>query len=74
MVKITGKNITLPGQATSYKIGQMKIMALRQRAEAALGADFDVREFHDVVLINGALPLTVLEAQVDRWIAENTQS
>jgi len=57
-----------PGQALGYKIGQLKILALRRRAEAALGASFDIRAFHDELLRDGALPLTVLEAKMDRWI------
>ena len=59
-----------PGQATSYKIGQLKIIELRQKAQAALGDRFDIREFHEVVLGNGALPLDVLEAQVDAYITD----
>jgi len=58
-----------PGQATSYKIGMLKIQELRRKAEAALGSRFDIRAFHDTVLGGGAMPLTILEARVDRWIA-----
>jgi uncharacterized protein (DUF885 family) len=61
--------IANPGQATCYKIGQLKILELREKAKTALGARFDIREFHEVVLANGALPLGVLEEQVDAWIA-----
>jgi len=61
--------MVLPGQATSYKIGMLKIQELRRKAEAALGDAFDIRAFHDTVLGGGALPLTVLESRVDRWIA-----
>jgi uncharacterized protein (DUF885 family) len=61
--------MAIPGQALAYKIGQMKISELRARAEKELGQKFDVRKFHTAVLGDGALPLDVLEAKVDRWIA-----
>jgi len=59
----------IPGQALAYKVGQLKIIELRQRAEKTLGRKFDVRAFHDEVLKDGAIPLEVLEAKIDRWIA-----
>ncbi len=61
--------MAIPGQALSYKIGQMKIQELRDRAQASLGEDFDIRDFHARVLESGALPLDVLENQLDRWMA-----
>ena len=62
--------ISWPGQALSYKLGEIAIMRLRREAEAALGAKFDVRKFHDVLLAQGSLPLPVLESQVRAYIAE----
>ena len=61
-----------PGQATSYMIGQLKILELRDKARTALGDRFDIRDFHAVVLENGAVPLDVLEQLVDGYIAERS--
>jgi uncharacterized protein (DUF885 family) len=69
IVKEVERFIVWPGQASSYKVGQLKILALRDKAKAALGNRFDIRDFHEVVLANGALPLDVLEEQVDAYIA-----
>ena len=59
-----------PGQALGYKLGMMKILELREKAKQALGPAFDLKAFHDVVLLDGAVPMAVLEAKVDAWIAQ----
>jgi uncharacterized protein (DUF885 family) len=61
--------MAIPGQALAYKVGQLKITELRARAKSKLGKKFDVREFHDQILKDGSLPMSVLEAKIDRWIA-----
>jgi uncharacterized protein (DUF885 family) len=66
----TDRYIAWPGQALGYKMGQMKILELRAKSEKALGAKFRLKDFHDLVLGSGALPMDVLEAQVDAWIAK----
>lgn len=64
----TRRYITNPGQATTYKVGMLRIQAARARAEKALGAKFDVKAFHDLLVGAGSLPLTVMDARVDEWI------
>jgi uncharacterized protein (DUF885 family) len=62
--------VVLPGQATAYKIGQLAILQMREDAEAALGNKFDIREFHETVLLNGGMPLGILEDVVRDWVAK----
>ena len=57
-----------PGQATAYKIGMLKIIELRKKAEASLGDTFDIRGFHDTILGGGAVPLHILEQRVEQWV------
>ena len=67
-IRATERYILNPGQATAYMIGMLKIVELRERAVAALGERFDIRKFHDFVLRTGAVPLNVLESEVQRWV------
>jgi uncharacterized protein (DUF885 family) len=62
--------IVLPGQATAYKVGMMKILEVREKAKQALGDKFVQGEFHDVVLKNGAVPLDILDRLVEKWVAK----
>jgi uncharacterized protein (DUF885 family) len=64
--------LVLPGQATAYKIGELKIKELRAKAKARLGERFDLRRFHNAIIDNGAVPLAVLEQSIDDWIASET--
>jgi uncharacterized protein (DUF885 family) len=66
----TDRYIAWPAQALSYKLGQLKIRELRDRAQKALGPKFDIRSFHDEMLNGGMLPLDLLDARTDKWIAE----
>lgn len=66
--------IAYPGQALAYKAGQLDLLRLRDKAKKALGAKFDIRKFHDAVLLEGAMPLSLLDLQIDRWIAEQAKS
>jgi uncharacterized protein (DUF885 family) len=63
--------ITLPGQATGYKMGMLKIMELRRKAETTLGDKFDIKGFHDLLIASGSQPLSILERRVDEWIARS---
>ena len=71
VIKMVERHVVMPSQATAYKIGMLKILELREKAKQALGSKFDIREFHDVILSRGELPLNVLETMVDNYISEN---
>ena len=68
-----GRYSVIPAQATAYMIGMLQIVAARQRTMDALGGQFDLKEFHRVVIGNGAMPLALMNATVDRYIDENSQ-
>jgi uncharacterized protein (DUF885 family) len=65
----TDRYIAVPAQALAYKLGQLEILKLRERAKTELGGRYDIRAFHDEILNGGALPLDVLEARFDAWLA-----
>jgi uncharacterized protein (DUF885 family) len=67
--RATERYMAWPGQALAYKVGELKILALRERARQALGPRFDIRRFHTQVLGEGCMPLSMLEAKIERWIA-----
>lgn len=69
-VKMVERHIVMPSQATAYKIGQLKILELREKAQKILADKFDIKQFHEVVLTNGPVPLNILEELVDDWIGE----
>ena len=66
--------IAWPGQALAYKIGQLKILELRTKAENELGDDFDIKDFHHEVLKRGSLPLSILETYINEWIYQSKES
>ena len=68
VVNEVDRYIAMPGQALAYKIGQLRIFAIRSKAEKILGRGFDIRAFHDELLRDGALPLDLLEAKMDEWM------
>ncbi|WP_111977233.1 DUF885 domain-containing protein [Algibacillus agarilyticus] len=67
-VKMVERHIVMPSQATAYKVGMLEILSLREKAKTTLGAKFDIREFHEVVLQNGPVPLNILGDNIDEWI------
>ncbi|MCH2173272.1 DUF885 domain-containing protein [Myxococcota bacterium] len=72
--KAIERYIVMPGQATAYKVGMLRILEIRERARQNLGDEFDIRDFHEEILRNGAVPLPILEANIDRWVAARPSS
>ena len=68
-IRMVERHIVLASQATAYKVGMLKILDLRQKAKTAMGDKFDIREFHEVILANGSVPLNILEELIDEYIA-----
>ncbi len=68
--KAIERYIVMPGQATAYKIGMLKILELREMAETQLGDNYDIRDFHDVILASGPIPLNIMEERVKAYIAK----
>ena len=71
-IKETERYMAWPGQAVSYKIGQLKIFELKAKYQKSLGANFNIKNFHDAILLGGCMPLSVFETYMDKWA--NTQS
>ncbi|ABZ75734.1 protein of unknown function DUF885 [Shewanella halifaxensis HAW-EB4] len=71
-VKMVERHIVMPSQATAYKVGMIKLLALRDKAQQALGDKFDIRDFHTIVLKNGPVPLDVLESEINLWIEQSS--
>jgi len=68
-IKAIERYIIMPGQATAYKIGMIKILSLREEAKTKLGDKFDIREYHDVIISSGPVPLSIMEERVNAWVA-----
>ena len=71
-IKMVERHIVMPSQATAYKVGMLKLLELRGKAQTALGDKFDIRDFHTIVLQNGPVPLDVLESEIDLWIEKSS--
>lgn len=70
--KAIERYIVMPGQATAYKVGMIKILEIREKAKQAMGDKFDIKKFHDIFLLSGPVPLNVFEQSIDNWIKENS--